>query len=797
MKKSFYLPASQKKTTFWLLIILFLSFGWAYGQNTGQISGFVKDAKTEEPLIGVTVKIEETDLGSTTDINGYYQIKNIPAQTYKVTASYVGYQSSTRYNIVVRSGGNPDLNFSLSEAVDELSEVVVQASPFEKLTETPNSIQRLSQEEIATYPGGNNDIAKVVQSLPGVSGSVGFRNDVIIRGGAPNENVYYLDGVEIPNINHFATQGSAGGPVGLLNVSFIEGVTLSTSSFPAQYDNVLSGVLQFDQRNGNNSERRANFRLSASEAALTFEGPMVKPEEGELAKTTFIVSARRSYLQFLFRLIDLPFLPDYWDYQYKINHKIDDRNELNLIGVGSVDDFQINPPDEYSLDQQAILDQVPVIQQWTSTIGLSWRHRFREGNGFFRATLSGNILNNTFTQYTDNVNQEGAVFSNESVEDENKFRFEQTNFVGDWTISSGLLAQYSRYENNTFDAVSNISYEANTDFFRFGLFSQVSKPFLGERLTPSFGFRVDGNTFTDNGMNLFDTFSPRFSLAYVAAPRWTLNASAGRYFKIPPYTVLGFQDNNGNYLNRDSKYIQSDHLVAGLEFLPRKSTRITLEGFYKRYDNYPVSVRDGVSLANLGGGFEVLGNEDILSVGLGRSYGMELLLQQKLNKNFYGILAYTLYWSEFSGIDRDKFLPSVWDNRHLLTFTGGYKLPKNWEVGLRVRYLGPTPYPPVDLDRSLETYPVFVNDYDQLGDVRLTAFNQTDIRVDKKWNFDNWTFNLFLEVTNVLSSNLPDTPTYSLDRGDNGEILEPRRLIEVPDTDNSAALPTIGIVIDF
>ncbi|MFP4093640.1 MAG: TonB-dependent receptor [Cyclobacteriaceae bacterium] len=766
-------------------------------QNTGQLSGFVTDARTQEPLVGVTIRVNDTELGGVTDIQGYYQIKNIPAQTYNVTASYVGYQPLTRYNVVVRSGGNPDLNFELSESVDELGEIVVEASPFEKLTETPNSIQRLSQEEIATYPGGNNDIAKVVQSLPGVSGSVGFRNDVIIRGGAPNENVYYLDGVEIPNINHFATQGSAGGPVGLLNVSFIEGVTLSTSSFPAQYDNVLSGVLQFDQRNGNASERRGNIRISASEAAFTFEGPLQKPAEGEIDNTTFIVSVRRSYLQLLFRLIGLPFLPDYWDYQYKVNHKIDDRNELNLVGVGSIDDFQLNPPDDATLEQQAILDQIPTIRQWTSTIGLSWRHRFKEGKGFFRTTLSGNILNNNFNRFADNVNEEGLLFSNEAVEDENKLRFEMTNFVGDWTISSGLLAQYARYSNTTTDALNDLSYSTELDFFRYGLFGQVSKPFFNERLTPSFGLRVDANTFTEGGSNPLNTFSPRFSLAYVLAPRWTLNASAGRYFKIPPYTILGFQNQQGAFANRDSEYIQSDHLVAGLEYLPRRSTRITLEGFYKRYDNYPVSVSEGVSLANLGGDFSVLGNEDIASVGLGRTYGLEVLLQQKLARNFYGILAYTLYRSEFTGLDRETYRPSLWDNRQLLTFTGGYKLPRNWEIGLRVRYLGPTPYPLVDIERTTDAYPTIINDFERLGEERLGAFNQTDIRIDKKWNFTGWTFNLFLEVTNVLGSNLPTAPTYTLERGDNGQILQPRRLIEVPDTDNSATLPTIGIVLDF
>ncbi|MEM9674558.1 MAG: TonB-dependent receptor [Bacteroidota bacterium] len=788
----------QRIFFFLLSVVSCFEINLLYGQNTGEVSGFVKDARTEEPLIGVTIKVEDTDLGSITDINGFYTISSVPTQSYNITASYVGYQSSTRYNVVVRSGGNPNLNFDLKESVDELSEVVVQASPFEKRDETPNSIQRLSQEEIATYPGGNNDIAKVVQSLPGVSGSVGFRNDVIIRGGAPNENVYYLDGVEIPNINHFATQGSAGGPVGLLNVSFIEGVTLSTSSFAAQYDNVLSGVLQFDQRNGDPQNRRLNFRLGASEAAVTLEGPLFKkPAEDSLANTTFIFSVRRSYLQFLFQLIDLPFLPDYWDYQYKINHKIDDRNEINFIGIGSLDNFEINPPEDATQDQQATLDQVPVIQQWTSTIGLSWRHRFKNGNGFFRTTLSGNILNNDFRQFADNENQTGEIFRNVSEEDENKLRFELTNFLNDWTLTSGFLAQYSRYENNTFDLVNNDSFTTDLSFYRYGVFAQASRPLLKDRLIASLGFRMDGNTFTDNGNNLLNTFSPRMSLAYTLAPRWTMNASWGRYFKILPYTVLGYQNQDGEFANRDGDYTQSDHFVAGLEFLPRRSTRITLEGFYKRYSSYPVSVRNGVSLANLGGDFEVLGNEEIATVGLGRTYGAEFLLQQKLSRRFYGILAYTLYWSEFTGLDQENYRPSLWDNRHLLTFTGGYKLPRNWEIGLRVRYLGPAPFAPVDIDATTDSYPIIISDFDQLGTVRLGAFNQTDIRVDRKWNFTNWTLNLFFEIQNVLGSDLPQAPSYVLSRDDSGDITDPRELVEVDGADNSSVLPTLGIVIDF
>ena len=768
----------------------------AHAQSTGNLSGFVKDAKTEEPLIGVTVKVEETDLGGVTDLNGYYTINNIPAKSYNVTASYVGYKPVTRFNVVVKSGGIPDLNFSLEETVDELGEVVVKASPFIKSEETPNSIQKLSLEEIATYPGGNNDIAKVVQSLPGVSGSVGFRNDVIIRGGAPNENVYYLDGVEIPNINHFATQGSAGGPVGLLNVSFIENVTLNTSSFPARYDNVLSGVLQFEQRTGNPRERRANFRLGASEAALTVEGPFVKPkEEDGLAKTTFIASVRRSYLQFLFKLIDLPFLPDYWDYQYKINHKIDDKNEISITGIGSLDNFAINPPDDATLEQQAVLDQVPLIQQWTTTAGLSWKRRFN--NGYFRATMSTNVLNNNFRRYADNEKEEGLLFSNNSRETENKFRFELTNFLNEWTLNTGILVQRSDYSNATTEAVNSINYNTDIDFYRIGAFAQISRSFFGERLTPSFGIRADGDTFTEEGMNMLQTISPRFSLGYQVAPRWTLNASVGRYYKIPPYTILGFQDNNGNFLNKDSDYIRSDHFVAGVEYLPRSSTRFTLEGFYKKYDNYPISLANGASLANLGGDYEVLGNEDVASAGLGRAYGIEFLYQQKLSKNFYGILAYTLYWSEFTGLDQEEYIPSVWDNRNLLTFTGGYKLPNNWEAGLRFRFLGRAPFVPVDEAATTDSYPIITYDYDRLGEERLNAYNATDIRIDKKWNFKNWTLDIFLEVTNVFGSDLPSDPTYTLERDAENNIIMPRNLVEVPDTDNSAILPTIGVVVDF
>lgn len=768
----------------------------AIGQNVGTLSGYVKDAKTGELLIGATVQIDGTDRGTVTDIDGFYEIGNIPTKSYSITAGYLGYETTSQFNVIIKSAGNAELNFTLTEAAVALGEVVVKASSIEDVI-SPLSSQKLSAVEIATYPGGNNDIAKVVQSLPGVGGSIGgFRNDVIIRGGAPNENVYYLDGMEIPNINHFATQGSAGGPVGLLNVSFIEDVDLSTSAFNARYDNPLSGVLQFNQRTGNTREGRGNIRISASEAAITGEGPLFRKGD-DPAKTSFIGSVRRSYLQFLFKAIGLPILPDYWDYQYKITHQLNEYNQLNLLGVGSIDDFSVNVPNDFDAQDQAFLEQVPIIKQKTNTTGLSWKSRFKDGTGSMLTTFSINSLTNDFTRYTDNVNETGAFFTNDSKETEVKLRTEQTRYVGNWILTGGISLQRTMFDNNSTNVVDDISYISTIDFIKYGAFVQASGSLMNNRLDVSFGLRTDANTFTTEDNQLLKTLSPRFSFSYSLNPEktWKFNGSIGRYFKIPPYTILGFRNNSGTLVNEDAKYIRSNHFVVGIEHQLNESTRITVESFYKKYNNYPVSLLDNVSLANKGGGFEVLGNEAIVSDGEGRTYGVEFLFQQEFTKRFYGILAYTLFKSEFSNLE-GTFLPSAWDSRHLLSFTGGYKFNNNWEVSLRYRFAGRTPFAPVDEVETLANYPALILNYNGLETERLDRFSVADIRIDKKWNFEKIALDIFLEAENVFASQIPEPQQFGLNRDEMGNLISPRSLVPIS-PQAGQIIPTLGIVLDF
>jgi hypothetical protein len=779
------------------IFVLVLLQNEIYSQ-TGVLSGTVSDAKTGEPLIGATVILEGTTIGSATNDDGRYFIRNIPAKSYNITVSFIGYIATTKFNIIIRSEGNIDINFNLQEDALLLDELIITPNPFEKLQTTPLSIQNLSQEEVAAYPGGNNDIAKVVQTLPGVGGTVGgFRNDVIIRGGAPNENVYYLDGIEIPNINHFSTQGSAGGPVGLLNVSFFEGVTLSASSFDAKYDNVLSGVLQFDQRNGNARNFQGNFRLGSSESAFTLEGPLFKGENLE-SNTTYIASVRRSYLQLIFDAIGLPILPDYWDYQYKVNHNIDSYNTLLVTGIGSIDDFRVNSLDEFDPQQQAVQDQVPVIKQKSNTVGATWSRRFKDASGNMRLTLSTNRLENQFSQFNDNVNQEGLYFQNDATEQEIKLRLNVTKFLGEWITSYGGSIQNVDYSNATTDVVNNANFNANMSLYRYGAFFQTSRS-INNRNSVSVGIRLDGNSFMKSGNDIWNTLSPRFSYSYKITKNgnWTLNGSLGRYYKIPPYTILGFKDNSGKFVNQNTKYIRTDHGVLGIEYLINKSSRITLEAFWKQYANYPVSVRDQVSLANKGGGFEVLGSEAVTSNGDGRTFGTELLIQQKFTGNFYGIAAFTIYKSEFTNGFTSEYTSSVWDNNLLISLLGGYKLGNNWEMSARYRYLGKTPFAPVDESRTLANYPALIRDFTRIGEQRLNPFSQVDLRVDKKWSFNNWSLDLFFEIQNALAQTTPEEPQFGLKRNTDGTIIEPQELIQVNLKSEATILPSVGIVVNF
>ncbi|MDQ2769998.1 MAG: TonB-dependent receptor [Bacteroidota bacterium] len=808
-------------------VLLFLLLATlARAQNPGTLAGTVRDRTTQEALPGVSVTLEGTAFGTATDAEGHYRLAGVPAGAYNLRATFVGYDALLRADVAVSSGNVNTLNLELNKGPQALGEVTVTANRAIRVAtaETPLSVQRLTTEEIKSNPGGNFDISRVVQSLPGVGGggsggTAGFRNDIIIRGGAPNENVYYLDGIEVPVINHFPTQGSAGGPAGILNVSFIEDVTLSSSAFQARYDNALSAVLQFRQRDGNAERVQGNLRTSGTEVAATLEGPLTK-------NTTFLASARRSYLQLLFKLIDLPIRPDFYDFQFKTTTKISPKTTLTTLGLGAIDHFEIVPPKNSSPSKEFILRNNPTINQWNYTVGLNLRHLV--DNGYLNLALSRTQQYSAADQFQFGYTGQEAyrkLFAR-SGETENKLRADVNKRVGRWQYSYGVVGQLVHYDNNLRNRIRaevrdaggalvspavTVNFTTSLDFVRYGLFAQATRTYGPEgRLTVSAGVRADGTSALLAGYRLDRTLSPRVSLSYALLPTLNLNASLGRYYKIPPSTILGYRDPAGRLVNEGSRYIRSDHAVAGLEWLPGAATRVTLEGFYKKYAFYPVSGRDGISLANLGGDFNAIGNEAITSTGDGRAYGAEAFFQQKLSGKLFAIVSLTAFRSEFSGND-GVYRPTAWDTRFLGSALLGYKLGRGWELGAKYRVGGGAPYTPYDAVASRASYQAVgqgILDYSQLNTQRLSPFQQLDLRLDKKVNLRRLSFDFYIDVQNVLLAKPVSTPTYTFERlADNSGYTttdnQPLRPdgsnavpILLPDSD-ALVVPTVGFIVEF
>ena len=805
-----------------ILLLITLSVIKAIAQ-TGTIYGAVIDKNTEEPLIGATISVEGSTSAVSADIDGKYRL-DLPVGTYNIKATNIGYQEIIKFNIDLTSGNALSLNFELKPSEEVLNEVTVvqkkERSAIASDVLTPLSVQQLTTEEIKSNPGGNFDVSKVIQALPGVAGTTGgggFRNDIILRGGGPNENVYYLDDIEIPILNHFTTQGSAGGPAGIINISFIEDIKLSTSAFNAQFDNSLSGVFQFKQRQGNSEKLQGNLRLSASEFAATFDGPLGQ-------KTTYLVSARRSYLSFLFTLLDLPIRPDYWDFQTKVSHKINDKTSFDLIGVGAIDFFKFAVPKDASPENVYILRSNSFIDQWSYTAGATLKRRVE--NGVINLSLSRNHFNNQLERFEDNTIKDPATrnFLSTSNEIENKLRLNIKKYQNGFTYNYGAMLQNVAYDNNFFALIrpevkndngdiiqAGIANSFNTDinFWKYGLFGQVGKTFKNQ-VSVSAGIRTDMNSFTENGNNGLKTLSPRLSFSYPFSESVRFNAAWGSYYKLPIYTVLGYKNAEGNFANRDNEYINTIHYAAGFEYLPRTDLRFTVEGFYKDYSNYPVSDFDNISLANLGGGFGAIGNEKVTSIGGGRAFGLEFFMQKKLTKKQFLTFSYTYVRSLFDAVNTE-LIASSWDNRHLLSFIYGLKLKKNWELGVKHRFAGGSPYSPFDLEASQRNYLSLgsgIFDNSQLNSLQLKAFNQLDIRIDKQWNFDSWSLDLFLDVQNITGAKNQSVPNFTFQRNaDNTGFATTDGLSLMQDGSNAIPLilnepsgqptPSIGIIVEF
>ena len=786
-----------------ILLLIILPFNLL--AQSGVIKGFVFNSTSNQPIEFATVAIEGTTLGMQTNETGNYEFKNLSPGLYNLVVSYVGFKKKSVLEIQVSNAKPAIVDVDLDETASELNEIVVQGSSFNRSEESPVSLRTIGVNEIQRNPGGNRDISKVIQSFPGVSYTASFRNDIIIRGGAPNENRFYLDGVEVPNINHFATQGASGGPVGMINVDFIKEVEFYSGAFPANRGNTLSSVFNFTQKDGRSDHLGLTATVGSSDIGLTLEGPITK-------KSTFLISARRSYLQFLFKTLGLPFLPTYNDFQFKNRIKINTKNEITIIGLGAIDDFALNLSADSTPSQKYILGYLPSNEQWSYTGGMVYKHFSKRS--YQSVVVSRNHLNNTSFKYFNNDESQNLILKYASEEIENKLRIENTYNHNGFKINYGSGYEFVQYKNKTFNRISIpsgiqlIDFASELNFNKFSLFIQATRGFFGERFIVSLGGRTDFNDFSKEMKNPFKQISPRSSITYNISEKLSLNFNSGIYYQLPAYTVLGYRDSNNLLVNKLNgiKYISSKHLVVGTEYNTKTNTRIAVEGFYKFYNNYPFLTNDSVSLANLGGDFGVIGNEPAISKSEGKSYGIEFLIQQKYFMGFYGLASVTLYRSLFE--NRDKvIIPSAWDNQIVIAITAGKKIGKTWEIGVKWRFSGGTPYTPYDVSRSslISVWDISgrgLLDYSQLNSCRIKSFHQLDFRIDKKFFFKKINLNTYIDIQNAYSFKSEGQPYLDVQRDEFGNpTVNQNDLFRYNTTllknVSGTILPSIGIVLEI
>lgn len=786
-----------------LLILFSAVASLLLAQPVHQIKGTVIDKNSREPLEFINVIIIGLNRGSVTNAAGNFTIEQVPPGIYRLQATAVGYKSVTTPEYIL-STKNLNVQIEMEENLNELEGVTVTASPFRRNIESPVSLRIIGLQEIEKSPGANRDISRIVQSYPGVSFSpASYRNDLIVRGGAPSENRFYLDGVEIPNINHFSTQGASGGPVGIINADLIREVNFYTGAFPTDKGNALSSVLDFKLRDGDMERNSVKATLGASEVSLASNGHLGK-------KTSYLVSVRQSYLQFLFDMIGLPFLPTFTDAQFKLKTRFNAQNELTVLGLGGIDNMRLNTKAD-SEDNEYILSYLPKIQQKTFTLGAVYRHY--AGAHVQSLVVSHSYLNNRNTKYENNneSNPENLMLRLRSTEQETKFRLENSSTFQNWNINVGVNLDYSQYTNTTFQRVfidrsQTFDYHTYLAMLRWGLFGTINYTSMDDRFTASLGLRADGNNYSSAMKNLSDQLSPRLSLSYQLTDRWAVSGSAGLYYQIPPYTALGFKNNQGAYANKYTlRYMKVSQESLGISWRNGDSFEVSLEGFYKDYDKIPLSVADGIPLACKGNDYGVIGNELLTSTAQGRSYGAEILVKWLIAKKLNLASSFTLFNSEYRNNKESEYIASAWDNRYIFNLRGTYNLPHLWSFGMKISCIGGAPYTPYDVDKSSlvtawDAQGKAYYDYSKYNQERLPAYAQVDVRIDKTFYLKRCMLGFYIDLQNITVSKLKQ-PDVLMSTGaienPNAPKEEQHYIMKQIKQTSGTLLPTLGITFEY
>ncbi len=752
-----------------LLFILFFTIN-NYAQ-TGSITGKVVDKSTREPLPGVNIKILGTDLGASGNIDGEFEIKGVKVGTYSVQASFIGYNTEVKTDVIISSAKPVQLQFELSESVIQLQGVTVTSGFFKNIPTEVTSISMLNYEEMRRSPGGFEDVVRALSVLPGVAQASAGRNDLVVRGGAPSENLFLVDGFVVPNINHFGSQGATGGPLSFINLDYVSDISFSTGGFSAVYGDKLSSVLSINLKDGRKDRLGGKALISATQFGLNLEGPVTQ-------SSNFVFSVRRSYLDFIFNAAGFGFVPEYYDVLTKYSNDISKNDKLTFLFVGAFDRVKFNNDTrENVIDNSRIL----ASNQNQYVAGVSYRRLF--GKGYYTVSLSRNYVNyDTFQKDT----MFNPIFLNKSTEAENELKAEILYKIkGKAEISLGVSAKLIKFnadilfpENfvTTFGDILPVNSISEDGYFhKYAAFMQYSNVWFSKL---RFNLGIRGDYFSEINNNFY--LSPRLSLSYPITELTNISFSTGIYNQFPSYIWLV-----GDKQNKNLDAIKVEQYVLGIEHQLRNDMKVKLEGFYKNYRNYPTSVlRPYLVLANTGAGFAgsddnfaSFGLEPLVSVGKGFSRGAELSVQKKASDvPHYALVSLTYSQTEYTSLNGLTY-PGTYDQTWIFNLSAGYVFNENYQMGIKFRLSTGSPYTPFELNGTQ-----LVSNY---NDSRLPLNHSLDLRVERRWNFATTGLIVYLDIQNIYNRKNRTSIRWDYEKN------------KVKDESSIGILPSIGVSLEF
>ncbi|MDH7516296.1 MAG: TonB-dependent receptor [Bacteroidota bacterium] len=763
----------------WIVLVIRLSGPYASAQsrNTGSIAGSVFDADTHTPLVGASVGLVGTPRGTTTDTAGRFLLVNVPVGTHAIRVTYIGYATSVITGIVVRSGRIAEPEIMLKPASIRHNEIVVEGGLFGGGREPSTHSLSLGAEEIRREVGTGGDLSRILNAFPSIAKGNDTRNDLVVRGGSPIENAFFVDGIEIPNINHYPQFGASGGAIGLLNVDAIRDVSFSAGGFPACYGDRLSSVTDIALRKG--STTTTNFQVDLHFSGVGFQG------EGPLPglEGSWFVSARRSYLDVLLRVFsseELSAMPVYGDVHAKIVIDLPGANEVSILEILSTDASSSTREDAEQTGEPSF-GRLNTVQ---NTAGVGWKKVW--GNAAYTSlTLAG--TSTSYDQgYRSTVSGE-TLMENTTRECEWKLRSVNVIRAGETlTLEGGFDARWARVDLDAEyagdivrigDPSPSISLAGVFAEFRGGVFAQSRwRVIEGWSLIPSVRFDYEEMTGRTE-------VSPRLSLRWEPSPVSLLSLSGGVYRQALP-VILTHQHEANRFLASP----RATHIVAGFSHMFAPDTRFMIEVYDKRYANLPMDparpslcVLDELSLTM----DYFIGHGPLVSHGRGYSRGIEMSIQKKTVQGMFGTVSASLSRSRYLGLDgawRDR----SYDNRFSFAIIGGYAPGREWEFGVRWLYADGAPFTPFD-EAASRAAGAGVLDGGRVNACRLPDYHSLNIRADKRFFFRRSTLTLFLAIWNVYARK--NVPFYRWN------IVSERT--ETPNLWSNNPLPVFGIEYEF